>query len=117
MDRLKDRHKFIIPLNLIDHDTELVFKAVILNLSAKGLLCFSNDKRFLMADEKIIKEKTFDLDFDFFHFKTKGIKARVRNISLGDNEEFERKMGLEFIDIDKIFARQLEEFLQEHHDD
>jgi hypothetical protein len=116
MDRGKDRHKFIIPLNLVDVDTHLKFKVVILNVSAQGLLVFTNDKRFLMASEDILISKIFDLDFDFFHFDTKGLKACIRNITVGENEKFERKLGLEFVDLDPKFARKLEEFLQEHHD-
>lgn len=113
MERNKERLSFIIPILLIDEKTKLSFKAVILDVSSKGLRIFSNDKRLLLANESVLKEKIFELEFDFFDVPTNGLKAKVANISPGENSEFERRLGLAFVDVPPEQTRKIEEFLQE----
>jgi len=115
MERNKQRRNFIIPLLLIDEDTQLTFKAVVLDVSSKGLKAFSNDKRLLLVNEDILKEKTFKLEFDFFDVPTQNLNAKVVNISPGEHPQFERRLGMSFVDIRPELVRTIEEFLQEHH--
>lgn len=114
MDRFKQRGQFIIPLLLHHKRAKEPIKAVMINISSKGLRAFSNDKRLLMMDEDLLNGREFELEFDFFDIPTQGLVAKVANITPGRNPDFEKQMGLEFVDIDSTLARRIDTFVQEH---
>lgn len=117
MDREKKRLKYILPILLIDEDTKMHFKAIILDISSKGLRVFTNDKRILMVKEDILKSKVFKLEFDFFDIDTSELTGKVTNVTEGVNEKYERQMGIAFESIPKLVAMELDEFVYKNMDD
>lgn len=114
IDRTKERRQFIIPALMKDIRSTLSFKAVMLNISSKGMRVFSNDQRLLLTPEEVIKRKTFELDFDFFNIPMRGVHAQVVNLSPGMNKGFEKQFGLKFTNLDPKVGRQIEVFVQEY---
>lgn len=105
--RMADRGCYIIPMLLRDTRSPVILKAVLLDLSAKGLRCFSNDRRILIMSEDVFLDKTFGLEFDFFGVDTRGIEGRVAHLRPGKHPQFERQIGLSFTRITPMQARDI----------
>ena len=50
--RRAERGRYVIPILLRDTRSQAVIKAVVLDLSAKGLRCLTNDRRLLLPPER-----------------------------------------------------------------
>ena len=105
--RRADRGAYVIPMLLHDTRSHVVVKAVLLDISAKGLRCFTNDRRLLLMSEEILYEKAFRLEFDFFDVDTTKLEAKVVNLRQGKHATFERQLGLEFVSITPTQARDI----------
>ena len=101
------RGKLIIPALLKDTVSSTVIKAVILDISATGLRLVTNDKLMRITPENVLMEKIFDIEFDFFDINTEGIQGKIANVKKGLRHEYERQIGLEFTQIDKTIARDI----------
>ena len=101
------RGKLIMPALLKDTKSNIVIKAVILDISAIGLRMITNDKLMRLTPENVLMEKIFDIEFDFFDIDTGHIQGRIANIVPGMRHNFERQLGIEFTQIDKIVARDI----------
>ena len=101
------RGRLIIPALLKDKDSNIMIKAVILDISATGVRMLTNDKRMRLTDNKVLMEKTFEIDFDFFDIETEGIEGKIANVKDGLRHENEKQLGIEFTKIDKTVARDI----------
>ncbi len=105
--RKYQRGKLVIPALLKDKNSQIIIKAVILDISAKGLRLLTNDKLFKMADPNVLMQKTFDIDFDLFDLNTEGIEGKIVNLKPGLRHQYERQIGLEFTKIEPDLARDI----------
>lgn len=105
-DRLP-RGNYVIPCLLHDKETNVLLKAVILDLSGTGCRVFTNDRRVVLTDPQELKEKTFIVEFDFHDVDTGGIEGRIRHIHPGHDPLRERQMGLEFTKIPAVARRDI----------
>ena len=103
--RRAERGAYVIPMLLHDTKSHVVVKAVLIDISAKGLRCFTNDRRLLLMSEDILYDKIFRLEFDFFEVNTSGLEGRVVNLRQGKHAQYERQLGLEFARISLTQAR------------
>ncbi len=105
--RRSERGAYIIPMLLHDLRSHVVLKAVLLDISAKGLRCFSNDRRMMLIPEEVLYEKTFRMEFDFLDVNTADLEGQVVNIHPGKQPRHERKIGIMFTNISPIVARDI----------
>ncbi len=105
--RRADRGAYIIPMLLHDTRSHVVIKAVILDISSRGVRCFTNDRRLLLMSEEILREKSFRLEFDFVGVDTIGLEGKVVHIRPGKNPRYERQLGIGFTQISPVMARDI----------
>ena len=105
--RRSEREPYIIPLLMRDTRSHVVIKAVILDISAKGLRCLSNDRRMMLTPEDALYDKTFRLEFDFRDVDTRELEGRVVDVRPGKRPQYERKLGVAFTNIAPIPARDI----------
>ena len=105
--RRSERGAYIIPMLLKDTRFTVTIKAVLLDIGAKGLRCFSNDRRLRLIPERTLYDKTFRMEFDFFDVDTTGLEGQVVNVHPGKREGYERRLGIVFTNIRPIVARDL----------
>lgn len=110
--RRADRGSWIIPMLLHDTKSHAVIKAVLLDISAKGLRCFTNDRRLLLISENVLRDKRFRLEFDFFDLNTAGLEGQVVHIRPGKHARHERQLGIAFKAIPPVLARDLNRAIQ-----
>ena len=101
------RGSLIMPALLKDINSNIVIKAVILDISATGLRVVTNDKLVRMTEPDVLMNKTFFVDFDFFDVDTSGIEGRIANVKTGERHEYEKQLGIEFTKIEKTSARDI----------
>lgn len=105
--RRAERGQYIIPALLKDPKSKVAVKAVLLDLSAKGLRCVTNDRRLLLMGEDVLMEKVFSLEFDFFDVDTRGLEGRVAHVRPGKHAAYERQLGIAFTRISATQARDI----------
>ena len=105
--RRSERGAYIIPLLLHDLRSPVVLKAVLLDISARGLRCISNDRRLMLISEDVLHGKTFRMEFDFLDVNTVGLEGRVVTVHPGKQPRYERKIGIRFTRISPITARDI----------
>ena len=105
--RRAERGAYIIPMLLHDTRSPVAVKAVLLDISAKGVRCFTNDRRLLLMSDEVLYDKAFRLEFDFFDVDTSRLTGRVVNLRQGKHARYERQLGLEFANITPTQARDI----------
>jgi c-di-GMP-binding flagellar brake protein YcgR len=106
-DRRLPRGSYIIPCLLRDTDTEVLVKAVLLDISATGCRVFTNDRRVRNMSDQVLKGRSFQVEFDFYNVKTDGIQGTVANVHPGRDPKQERQLGLKFTKIEPTTGRDI----------
>ncbi len=105
--RRAERGNHIIPMLLHDVRSHVVIKAVLLDISAEGLRCFSNDRRLMLIRDEALYDKVFRLEFDLQDLNSGNLEGRVVNIHPGKEPNYERRLGILFTNISPIMARDI----------
>jgi len=108
----RKRGDYLLPMVFFERAVAVHFRGVIININPDGLTVVSNDHNILALDDKVLMEKEFLLEFNFFGMDTDGIKGVINKIRPGLFKGHEITMDFTFTDIDPITRRDINRTLQ-----
>ncbi len=108
----RKRGDYLLPMIFFERDVRVHFRGVIINITPEGITVVSNDHHILDIDSKILMDKEFFLEFNFFSMDTEKITGVINKVRPGLFKGHEITMEFTFTDIDFITKRDINRTLQ-----
>jgi hypothetical protein len=102
--RKAERIRLTLPLLMRDPCRVTPYKAVVLDVSSRGIRGITNDRSFINIPLDQLRKIEFTLDFDFFDVPTMNIKGKVLHVRPTRYHPYEITLGIQFTSIPREAA-------------